>query len=289
MKLSKPVIAIGGGILLAVGALAIEWKGEQPLSKSSANPAKISRLFSSNDESLEGRISRLEESLKDSMQIQSKLFELVDELRGQLEQNSPDRSTGSAMETQAVALRSGQASRAGHQPSYRDRYQRHRDMQRQRLIENGLAPDRADFILSTQERFQYEQMQLAYEYQHIEDKSSPAALALQERMNQRSDPQKVIQSELSEQEFEQYQQAYGMRQEMHVNSILEDTPAYNAGLRPGDRILSYDGKKISHMGDLQSQIFSVKPGKTVEIEIQREGSTNKQSIYVPSGPLGIRG
>jgi S1-C subfamily serine protease len=132
-------------------------------------------------------------------------------------------------------------------------------------------------------------MQLAYEFRHLENKSSAEARALQEKINTYSNPRNVFEQELSREEFDQYLQAYGGRSEFQVGDVLTSTPAFEAGLQPGDKIISYNNKRVFHMGDLRQQIYQVKPGETVAVEIQREGGSGREIIYLPSGPLGIRG
>lgn len=279
MKFRIATLALAGCALLAAGVLALQWQSpEQP---GAAEATGLARLFPAEEQSLEQRLQKMEAALRDTHQIQNQLFELVEEMRSRLEDNP------GSQRPPAQAGASGRGAAA--QADYRDRYQRHREMQYQRLVDAGLAPERAEFILSVQERLQHEQMKLAYEFHHTADKSSEQARALQQQLELHRNPHGVLEQELSEREFELYQQGFGYRQEMRVNRVLEGTPAQSAGLQPGDRILSYNGKRVYHFGELQSQVMQVEPGKTVPVEIQREGSSGRQTIYVPSGPLGIQG
>lgn len=278
MHLAKPAALLALGSLLAFGAYSIGWnKGED-----SDGNNHLSGLFNSGD-NLEQRVKKLEDSLQDSIQIQTRLFDLVEELRRQMEQGEPE-----GMETRTAALRQ-EEQRHASQASRQERYRKYRDMQRQRLIDAGLNPGRAEFILDKQERFQYEHMQLTYEYRHLDDKSSPEAIALRDKLEVYSNPRKMFEHELSPQEFEGYLEVNGGRQELQINNIVPGTPAADTGLQPGDKIISYNGERVFHSGDLRSQIYRVEPGKTVAVEIQREGSSSTETIYVPSGPLGIQG
>jgi len=54
-----------------------------------------------------------------------------------------------------------------------------------------------------------------------------------------------------------------------VASVGVDSPAEKAGLKAGDIILKFDGKKIDTMKDLPKLVSNTKVGKTVELEIWR--------------------
>lgn len=283
MKFSKITIAVTASILLTSAAVALHWQSRPQAGSGETSP--LGRLLPlEKNQSLEQKLQKLEESLSETHQIQERLFELVEELRSRLEMDMGAQNTAPNRTVAVSAVRN-----ADPQAEYRDRYQRHRDLQYQRLVDAGLAPERAEHILSVQERLQHDQMKLAYEYHHTKDKASDQARALQQQMEVYHNPLAVLEQQLTEQEFDLYQRTFGFRQEMRITRILENTPAQSAGLQPGDKILSYNGHRVYHFGELQSQVMQVEPGKTVAIEIQREGSSGKQTIYVPSGPLGIQG
>jgi carboxyl-terminal processing protease len=60
----------------------------------------------------------------------------------------------------------------------------------------------------------------------------------------------------------------------------EDSPAYEAGLRPGDYIIAVDGTKYGakDMNDCVSAIKSGKEGTSVKITIERDGETSDYDI-----------
>ncbi|SHE83435.1 PDZ domain-containing protein [Microbulbifer donghaiensis] len=290
MHRGKLAVIAGSALLLALVTYAVSGallQGDIKNGKQAAR-SQLSRFFSGADDRLEQRISALEASLENSNQIQSQLLDLVEELRERLEHYGPAVPAG---EIRTAAAAATERQRVDH-PERRSRgalHSRHREVQLQQLIDAGLNPHRAEFILEKQERFQYEHMQLAYEYRHIRDKSSAEAERLREQLEIYSHPRKYFEHELSEQEFELYLDANGGRQEMRIDRVVSGTPASGAGLQAGDKIISYNGERVFHMGDLRTQVYKVAPGKTVAIEVQREGSSSREVIYVPSGPLGIQG
>jgi serine protease Do len=58
-----------------------------------------------------------------------------------------------------------------------------------------------------------------------------------------------------------------------VSKVFEDTPAARAGLKQGDIILSFDGKKIEDSSELPRVVASTPVGKEVNIQLFRNGKT----------------
>jgi len=66
---------------------------------------------------------------------------------------------------------------------------------------------------------------------------------------------------------------YGTR----VGQVFEGTPAYNAGILPGDTVRSYDGEETLYWDDM-AVLIQGSWGRSVEVEIEREGAVQKIQI-----------
>lgn len=285
MILRKHAIPLAAISLLAVGAAVAHWTFA-PTSESAPQNTRFSSSARAPTD-LGTRVQHLEKTLDQTLKIQGQLLELVNELSSRLD---PD-SAGS--ETRHVSVDTEDNDVTSHQrPTdrrHQNRFERMRENQIRQLTDAGLSPERAAYIIDKQERIQYEQMQFSYEYHHLQDKRSDRAKELQTKLQTYSNPRRVFEQELSSAEFEQYLEAFGGRTDMEIGDLLESAPAYEAGLRPGDKIIRYNNQRVFHMGDLRSQVYQAEPGSSVAVEIQRKGSSAPETIYIPAGPLGIRG
>ncbi len=68
-------------------------------------------------------------------------------------------------------------------------------------------------------------------------------------------------------------QAFGLKNKNGaiVNSVMPDSPAQEAGLQPGDIIVSINSKKVKAAADVRNQIGLLAVGEQVEFEILRAG------------------
>jgi serine protease Do len=65
-----------------------------------------------------------------------------------------------------------------------------------------------------------------------------------------------------------------------VSTVAENGPAKKAGIEPGDVIVSFDGRKIEKMRLLPRLVAQTEEGKTVDVEIVRDGERMKRTIVV---------
>ena len=57
-----------------------------------------------------------------------------------------------------------------------------------------------------------------------------------------------------------------------VGEVLEDHPAYSAGIKKGDKIISFGGKQLGHWDDLLSEVTNATSGREVNLVALREGT-----------------
>lgn len=68
-----------------------------------------------------------------------------------------------------------------------------------------------------------------------------------------------------------------------VTGVTSDSPAENAGIKEGDVIVEYDGKKIYDNNDLIGEVRRTKPGTEVNIAVVRDG--NKKILKATVGKM----
>ena len=76
-----------------------------------------------------------------------------------------------------------------------------------------------------------------------------------------------------------------------VALVAPDSPAAGAGLRPGDVITAFDGRAVTHYGDLSECIGDAAPGQTVRLSIWRDRTAHEVmvrfgEIREPKRPVG---
>jgi len=69
-----------------------------------------------------------------------------------------------------------------------------------------------------------------------------------------------------------------------VARVKKDSPADKAGLKEGDVILKFDGKKLESVAHFMRLLSHKKPGDTVELEIERKGEKLKLKVKLSKRP-----
>ncbi len=63
-----------------------------------------------------------------------------------------------------------------------------------------------------------------------------------------------------------------------ITKVIKGGPAYRAGLKPGDVIVAFNGKRVERTLDLPRWIAETPPGSTVELTIIRDGKVLKKRV-----------
>jgi serine protease Do len=71
-----------------------------------------------------------------------------------------------------------------------------------------------------------------------------------------------------------------------VTSILPGSPALKAGLKPGDVVVGVDTHRVNSSADLQERLYTVAPGTTVKLEVERGASQSVITVKLADTPDG---
>lgn len=69
-----------------------------------------------------------------------------------------------------------------------------------------------------------------------------------------------------------------------IGEVNEESPAQKAGLKTGDVILEFDGKKVSDSHHLKMEVARIHPGTTVPVKIMRDNSSKTLQVTVREMP-----
>ena len=192
------------------------------------------------------------------------------ELLKQFEQGRRQQEQPRA-ETQSMRL-SGNSRRASSMRNYKQ-------MRTERLVAGGFTEDRAKQILAIEDEIRMDLLQAEYEASRSGNE--------QDYWERASNYQGTLRDRLGESEYEKYIVAQGGQASIMVSDVIGTSPASRAGLKPGDRIVSYDGNRVYSMRELKNHAFDGDQGEDVIVDIERDGQ--RIQLVMPRGPLGITG
>lgn len=69
-----------------------------------------------------------------------------------------------------------------------------------------------------------------------------------------------------------------------VGDVTPDSPAEKAGLKSGDLILDFNGKKVTDSRHLKLEVARTQPGETVPVKVLRDGDTKTLDVKVKELP-----
>lgn len=148
----------------------------------------------------------------------------------------------------------------------------------ERFVEVGFTRDRAEWI----ERRVGELRLEALEAQHEAERTGESFPGASVR---RADER--LRDEIGDADYERYLTALGRPTSVTVRNVLPGSAAELAGLRPGDSVISYGGRRVFDMRELNRLTLEGHPGEAVAVEVLRDGQP--MQVYVQRGPVGIFG
>ena len=229
--------------------------------------------------SVDERIANLERIIQQEREARIALEDTLATLFDDLEQlQAADERTSSARERARQQARDEtQSARVGRNDAeWLSRYQERRVT---RLVEGGFTEDEARRALELESKVAFAALQSSWEAQQSGEQINQYSAAY--------DPQALLRQELGDAAFERYLEAQGQPTTIGINQVYTGSPGSEAGLRPGDRLVRYDGERVYSISDLRRQAMQGTSGENVVIEVERDGM--RMQVSVPRGPIGITG
>ena len=69
-----------------------------------------------------------------------------------------------------------------------------------------------------------------------------------------------------------------------IDDIHDPSPGFRAGIRPGDVLVAFDGHRILSVADFQRWLYLSGVGKSVSLEIHREGVVRSVPVVIEQRP-----
>jgi hypothetical protein len=260
--------ALLSAVSLVVGvaaAAAFRWSANAG-DLSVPEPSRSEMVVADRSAPLEARMVALEQALVVERQARQLLQEEILVLYETVERLSPEsRQTTTADEADV------------RRATRRDRGDA--DGRTERLLEAGFTPAEAERILRRESELQMEALQARYEARRA---GEPGGFGFRGRA-----VAETLRAELGDYAYERYLEANGRPTRVAISTVFESSPALAAGLRPGDEIVSYDGRRVFSMDEIVALTMEGAAGENVVVDIARDGIP--MQVAIPRGPLGVTG
>ncbi len=255
--MNKMPIAIVVSLVAGFAAAALV------LQSSDSNPASQSAHGSTShfDETVatEERIRALEAAVSEERRARQLLEEELQILFAELDdlEASLDERAGAGeqqVRADAEAVRVFERFRGGSSNGSR----------RDDLIAAGLGAARADWILQRESELRFESMQARFEARNSDNPTDWNDASL--------NPEAMLRAEIGDAEYELYLESNNRPTSVNISSVMASSPGENAGLRPGDEIVSYDGRRVFSTWELVQQTMGGGGEGTVVVDVMRDGA-----------------
>jgi len=268
--MKKVSIAVGISLVAGFAVAAIVLRATD--SGSTTQQSVVPASYFDETAATEERIRALEAAVSEERQarqlLEDELFVLFAEIE-RLEAGGGNRDNAQINRDSAVV--------EGTQIFERLREDRSSVGQRESLIDAGLTPDRADWILRRESELRYESMQARFEASNSGTEQDWFDAAL--------NPESMLRAEIGDADYEKYLEGNNRPTSVNISNVMASSPGERAGLQPGDEIVNYDGQRVFSTFELVQQTMGGGGEGTVVIDLLRDGAPIQ--IVLPRGPIGV--
>jgi membrane-associated protease RseP (regulator of RpoE activity) len=153
----------------------------------------------------------------------------------------------------------------------------------QALLDAGFDPREAARLRERVETFELERL-------YLRDRATREGWAGTQRFAEEARALeargRALRDELGDDRYDWLLYASGQSNRVVVQSVMERSPASDAGIRPGDAILAYDSARLFDASTLRDATTQGRAGESVAVEVTRGSEVLR--LFVPRGPLGVR-
>jgi len=230
----------------------------------------------------------LEAEIRARLELEEELVELREEigrLHGQGAPGVDERPSEdqSYHDPSADSVASADASRQGSLPEWAG--EDFRGAKGEALFDEGaltrlgVYPRDAELLHERWEQFEMEKLYL------VDEATREGWLRRPRLRREIQAARATLREELGDESFDLLLYASGQPNRVVIRSLLERSPASEAGLEAGDVILSYDDRRVFRPSELKRMTTAGTAGESVPVEVIRQG--RQISLRVPRGPLGV--
>lgn len=239
------------------------------------NSTTVAPSHSDSDAATEQRILALETAVSEERQARQLLEEELLILFAELERLESDRDGGRGADEEAQDARGNvELESVARRQQFRD--ERQTTGRRDAMIDGGMSPDRADYILQRESEMRFESMQAVYDARNSDEPMNP--------LSRNFNADSMLREEIGDAEYEMYLAANNRSTSVGVSSVMASSPAERAGLQAGDEIVGYDGQRVFSTSELIQHTMAGGDGSVV-VDVMRNGAP--MQIVVPRGPIGV--
>ena len=245
-------------------------------SDSASNESAASGVVNHFDENAatEQRILALEAAVSEERRARQLLEDELLFLFAEIEQLEADREDRRGADDAREARGSIDSESVARRQEFRE--ERQTTARRDAMIETGMSPDRAEYILRRESEMRYEQMQAVYEARTSGEQLDPRY--------RNFDADAMLRDEVGDTEYEMYLEANNRPTSVAISNVMASSPGERAGLQAGDEIVGYDGERVFSSTELIQQTMAGGDGDVV-VDVMRDGSA--MQIVLPRGPIGV--